>query len=626
MALATLAAVCAPAYYSRRVSAQNVRDRMQQDLEHVFANHEDVTLDPQSTAARVRDTGRMSLKTRLNDFEMRLRPNDLRASNYHAEEVGPDGVSRPVEMPAVDTYKGNVEGVWASDARFTVKDDQIEGLIVTPTESYYLESAQKYSSTAQSTDYVIYKSSDVRPEITRSCADTLGEKVSANAQQLMSSAAMDMQPAAFSPFKVAEIATEADFEYTSALGGSAAANSDILSIMNQIQAIYERDIGLTFTVSFQHTWDTPDDPYSASGDAVAVLREFTSYWNANFAGSRGDVAHMWTGRDLGGSAGVAWTGVVCRSPTNSYGISDRETIAPFRVGIPAHEIGHNFNASHSDGQTGCDSTIMVAVQDQSNKLTFCQFSIDEITNFINSNSACLSTATALAGNPIDQTDFFVRQHYSDFLGRTPDQPGLDFWSRQITDCGNDASCIEVRRVNVSASFFLSIEFQQTGYLVERTYKTAYSDASGTSTFLGTHTISVPVVRFSEFLSDTHDIGNGVIVGQTGWEQALETNKANYFNRFVQTARFTGKYPSTISPTTYVHTLNVNAGSPLSSTEETQLIAENTTGGKSRAQVLRQIAEHPNLAGAEFNRAFVLMQYFGYLRRNPNDTPDSDYSG
>ena len=80
------------------------------------------------------------------------------------------------------------------------------------------------------------------------------------------------------------------------------------------------------------------------------------------------------------------------------------------------------------------------------------------------------------------------------------------------------------------------------------------------------------------------------------------------------------------PTTYVRNLNVNAGSPLSPAEETQLGVEHTAGGKSRAQVLRQIAEHPNLANAEINRAFVLMQYFGYLRRNPNDAPDSDYTG
>ncbi|HJZ80458.1 MAG TPA: DUF4214 domain-containing protein, partial [Pyrinomonadaceae bacterium] len=371
-------------------------------------------------------------------------------------------------------------------------------------------------------------------------------------------------------------------------------------------------------------WDTANDPYNASGDAAAVLREFTNYWNANFAGSRGDVAHMWTGKDLGGSAGVAWTGVVCRSPTNSYGISDHETIAPFRAGIPAHEIGHNFNASHSDGQAGCDNTIMTAVQNQSNTLTFCQFSIGEITTFVSSNSGCLGTAPA--GNPIDQANFFVRQHYTDFLGRAADQSGLDFWTRQITDCGTDAVCIEVRRINVSASFFLSIEFKETGYLVERTYKTAYGDVDGTSTFQGTHTLKVPVVRFSEFLTDTGAIGNGVIVGQTGWDQTLEANKVSYFNNFVQTTRFTGKYPASMLPTDYVHTLNVNAGSPLSPVEETQLAVDHAAGRKSRAQVLRQIAEHQNLLNAEFNRAFVLMQYFGYLRRNPNDPQDPDYTG
>ena len=624
LALTAAATLYGSVCFSTHVDAQNPRARLQQDLEQVFTNHEDVTLDPQAIAARVRESGRMSLKTRSHDFEMQLRPNDLRAPNYRAEEVGPDGVSRAVIMSGVATYKGNLEGVWASDARFTVKDDSIEGLIITPTEFYYVEAAQKYSVTAAPTDYVVYKDSDVRPEITRTCADTLNHEVKASAQQLMSNAAEGLQPDAFSPFKVAELSTEADFDYTSALGSSAAANNDILSIVNQINAIYERDIGLTFTVSFQHTWDTANDPYNASGDAAAVLREFTTYWNANFAGSRGDLAHMWTGRDLGGPSGIAWTGVICRSPTNSYGVSDRETISPFRVGIPAHEIGHNFNASHSDGQGGCDNTIMNAIQNQSNTLTFCAFSINEITTFINTNSGCLGTAPA--GNPIDQTDFFVRQHYADFLGRPADQSGLDFWSRQITDCGGDAACIEVRRISVSASFFLSIEFKETGYLVERTYKTAYGDSTGTSTFQGTHTLSVPVVRFNEFLTDTQAIGKGVIVGQAGWDRVLESNKVSYFNSFVQTSRFTTKYPTATLPAAYVHTLNVNAGSPLSTPEETQLTAEHTTGSKSRAQVLRQIAEHPNLANAEINRAFVLMQYFGYLRRNPNDTPDSDYTG
>src|SRR4029434_5957046 len=108
-------------------------------------------------------------------------------------------------------------------------------------------------------------------------------------------------------------------------------------------------------------------------------------------------------------------------------------------------------------------------------------------------------------------DFFVRQHYLDFLNREPDSGGLNFWKGQLNECENvplpggftDAQqCREIRRINVSAAFFLSIEFQQTGYLVERLYKVAYGDAVGTSTLGGNHTLFVPIVRLNEFLSDT----------------------------------------------------------------------------------------------------------------------------
>jgi hypothetical protein len=73
-------------------------------------------------------------------------------------------------------------------------------------------------------------------------------------------------------------------------------------------------------------------------------------------------------------------------------------------------------------------------------------------------------------------------------------------------------------------------------------------------------------------------------------------------------------------------VNANAGNPLATSESDQLVADLNSGAKDRAQVLRSVAEHASLKGAEFNRAFVLMQFFGYLRRNPNDAPDSDYAG
>jgi hypothetical protein len=625
LALAALALLAGPGFYSAPAGAQTGRARYQQDIEQVFLRHEQVQLDPRVATKRVRESGRLSLVTPAHDFEIQLRPNDLRAVNYRAEEVVDGGITREVQMSGVNTYSGSVEGVAGTDARFTLDENHVEGMIITPQESYFLEAARNYSAAAGSTDYLLYKASDVRPDITRVCG-TLEEEISRGVKEVAPRmAASTVAPDAFSPFKVIEIATEADGEYTSALGGSAAANSDILSIMNQVQAIYQRDIGLTFSVVFQHTWTDPNsDPYTASGDALAVLNEFTTVWNRDFTSTPRDVTHLWTGRNLGGPAGVAWIGVVCLDGAHSYSLSDRETVAPFRVGIPAHEIGHNFNASHSDGQAGCDNTIMVGTQDQTNSLTFCQFSINEITAYVNAHSSCLSNAPA--GNPIDQADFFVRQHYLDFLNRQADQSGLDFWIREITSCGADQQCIAVKRVNVSAAFFLSIEFQQTGYLVERIYKTSYADANGTSTFGGTHTLKVPVVRFNEFIPDTQTIGQGVVVGQTGWEQSLENNKQAFAAQFVTRSRFTNAYPSTMSPAVFVQTLNNNAGNPLSTTELATLIAEHTAGTKSRAQALRQIAEHQNLVNAEFNKAFVLMQFFGYLRRDPNSTPDTDYTG
>src|SRR5207253_2293506 len=148
-------------------------------------------------------------------------------------------------------------------------------------------------------------------------------------------------------------------------------------------------------------------------------------------------------------------------------------------------------------------------------------------------------------NMIDDVRNFVRQHYHDFLNREPDTSGSDFWSDQITSCGNDVQCSGVRRINVSASFFLSIEFQQSGYLVERFYKVAYGDALGVSNFPSNHQLSVPIVRYNEFLKETQRIGQGVIVLQPGWEQLLENNKQAYALEFVQTTRFITAFPSTM---------------------------------------------------------------------------------
>jgi len=243
----------------------------------------------------------------------------------------------------------------------------------------------------------------------------------------------------------------------------------------------------------------------------------------------------------------------------------------------------------------------------------------------------IALLNATPGN-LDNTDYFVHQHYADFLDREPDAPGFGFWASQISSCGTDQQCLDIKRINTSGAFYLSIEFQQTSYLIERLYKTAYGDSTGNSTTGGTaHQLSVPIVRMDELMRDTRQINDSVVVLQPGWESVLENNKQAFVSQFVQRARFQSAFPLAMTPADLVEKLNQNTGMLLTGAQRASAIAlfggaTNTNDSNARAQALRQVAETQQLYDAEKNRAFVLMQYIGYLRRNPNEAPDADYSG
>jgi len=222
-------------------------------------------------------------------------------------------------------------------------------------------------------------------------------------------------------------------------------------------------------------------------------------------------------------------------------------------------------------------------------------------------------------NPIDGVPFFVRQHYVDFLNREPDTSGLAFWTNEITGCGTNPQCIEIKRINVSGAFFLSIEFQETGYLVYRFYKSGFGNLPG---------VPVPV-RFNDLMRDTQQIGQGVQVGVGNWQAQLEANKQAFALGFVQRPEFLAAFPNSWTSDQFVTELNKNTGGLLSADEKMTLMAmlePSPSEVTKRAAVLRLVADYPDLKNAEFNKAFVLMQYFGYLRRNPDDAPDTNFVG
>lgn len=224
--------------------------------------------------------------------------------------------------------------------------------------------------------------------------------------------------------------------------------------------------------------------------------------------------------------------------------------------------------------------------------------------------------TAASGNPLGEAHFFVRQHYRDFLNREPDAAGLAFWSNQIMACSTNAECIEDRQINVSAAFFLSIEFQETGFLVHRFYRAAFAQSPQ---------------YLHEFLLDSRTISQGVVVNAPGWQQVLADNKTAFAHEFVERPEFTIRYSLELTPEEFGNSLNSSAGSPLTANALEAAIADfngspTSSDTTARASVLRRIAESEIFSQRETAPAFVLMQYFGYLQRNPSDPPDQNLDG
>ena len=152
-------------------------------------------------------------------------------------------------------------------------------------------------------------------------------------------------------------------------------------------------------------------------------------------------------------------------------------------------------------------------------------------------------------NPIDDPAFFVRQQYLDFLNREPDPAGSAFWINEITSCAGNAACIEVKRINVSAAFFLSNEFQRTGMLAFLSNKAAF----------GNRPTGAPVpVLYGEFEKETQQLQKDLVFGQPNFDAQLEANKQAYFNDFVTRPEFVAKF-SALTDTAYVDSLLASAG-------------------------------------------------------------------
>jgi hypothetical protein len=213
---------------------------------------------------------------------------------------------------------------------------------------------------------------------------------------------------------------------------------------------------------------------------------------------------------------------------------------------------------------------------------------------------------------IDDVDFFVQQQYIDFLGRMPDSQGFANWNTTLNNCPNSGfgefdnpNC---DRVHVSAGFYQSLEFQGRGYWAYRWYDAA----------LGRRPL------YTEFIPDMVKVG-----GPLSPQQEIDA-KNQYMNDFVLRTEFKTLYDA-LSNSQFVDKLEQTSGVTLSN--KATLVAALNGGTQTRAQVARTVIESQPVFDKFFNRGFVSMQYFGYLRRDPDsigfknwvDTLDADPS-
>ena len=228
---------------------------------------------------------------------------------------------------------------------------------------------------------------------------------------------------------------------------------------------------------------------------------------------------------------------------------------------------------------------------------------------INDNDAVGAPNPIITQSPEDYP-FFVRQQYLDFLSREP-EPG-EPWTAVLNRCPNintpPSAVTDCDRLAVSGAFFRSPENSLKGFYAFRLYKVAFAR----------------LPEYREIVSDM-----SFVAGQTAEE--VYARKAELATLLTEKAEFKATYGG-MNAAQYVAALMGRYGLPqvttpdpgqpdtggkvtLTSTELTNRLNNNTM---TRAQVLRAVADSDAVGASEYNNAFVGMQYYGYLRRKPDD--------
>jgi hypothetical protein len=132
-------------------------------------------------------------------------------------------------------------------------------------------------------------------------------------------------------------------------------------------------------------------------------------------------------------------------------------------------------------------------------------------------------------------------------------------------------------------------------------------------------------RYAEFLTDMELVGRNVIASSLDGQSKLEANLREFGRSWVERPKFAAQYKQ-LTNERFIDELTTRAGIVLESEERASLINKLSNGEMTRAEALLALVNNRQFVEKEENRSLVLLHYFGYLHRNPDDAPDKDLTG
>ena len=388
------------------------------------------------------------------------------------------------------------------------------------------------------------------------------------------------------------------------LGGSASVTLDD-AVQNSINA------GVTYAIAAgNENVDAGTRSPARVLDALTVgasdINDSRAFFSGTGASNFGKVVDVFApGKDVLS----AWMD----SDTSTVTISGTSMATPHTAGSVALYLQGrtgmaNCAANPKQGPRTTSGTAISTCPDRVSQFIKSNASLDKLTNVpADTVNRLLHTGSLPATtNPIDNTPFFFWQQYVDFLIREPDNGGLAFYVNILPGCGADVECIKATRAALSANFFRSPEFAQRGGYVANLFNIVIGQRPKTVAELS-NPARVERPHYAEFTADW-----ATLAGPDAELDAKKTQLAETWLGRSEVQTILGG----LSNADFVLKLETVAGVTLATRND--LITSLNNGSKTRAQVLRAVAESPEVTTKFELQNFVTMQYIGHLRREPED--------